>query len=318
MQAPAPGDAALAVAIVSFNTCDHLRDCLASVMPQARGPVVVADNGSMDGSVDMVRRDFPSVVVDVDRGNPGYGAGANRAIARCGGADVLLLNSDTRLGPEALTSLQRYLAAHPRAGVVGPRLLNPDATLQRSTFPFPSPFRPAWQHDPFARLVRHLPIARERYLATWSHARPRQVPYVMGAALAIRRAAFDAIGGFDESYFMYSEEVDLCYRLRRAGWETHYAPVADVFHVGRASTSQRRAEMLEQVGISALRFYERHYSGVRLAQARAVLRVSMALRLLRDRLRSRFTGDPARRRELADDIAVWQRAWRARPPGARS
>jgi GT2 family glycosyltransferase len=280
--------------------------------------VVVADNGSSDGSVEMMRRDFPSVIVDIDRSNPGYGAGANRGIARCGGADVLLLNSDTRVRPGTLASLQRYLAAHARAGVVGPRLLNPDTTLQRSTFPFPSPFRPALQHDLFAGLVRHLPIARERYLATWSHSRPRTVPYVMGAALVIRRAAFEAVGGFDESYFMYSEEVDLCYRMRAAGWETHYAPVADVFHVGRASTSQRRAEMLEQVGISSLRFYERHYSGLRLAQARAVLRLGMALRLLRDRLRSWWTADPARRRELADNIAVWQRACRPRGPGARS
>src|SRR5438309_2028782 len=136
------------VVIVSFNTRVQLEACLTTVIPQEVSRIVVADNGSTDGSVEMVRRAFPSVVLDVDRSNPGYGAGANRGVRRCGTDDVLLLNSDTRLAPGAAAALTAYLDAHPRVGVAGPRLVNEDGTLQRSAFRFPSPFRPPLQSDP--------------------------------------------------------------------------------------------------------------------------------------------------------------------------
>lgn len=299
-------DEPIAVVIVSFNTRAYLKACLTSVVPETRR-VIVADNGSTDGSIEMVARDFPAAVIDIDHRNPGYGAGANRGIRRTGGGDVLLLNSDTRVAPGALRALRDYLEAHPKVGVVGPRLRHADGTLQPSCFRFPSPLRPPLQRDPLARLMRHIPALRERYLPTWSHTTPRRVPYVMGAALAIRRRAFDAVGGFDESYFMYAEEVDLCWRLRAAGWDTHFAPVTDVVHVGRASTRQQRVRMLERSTLSSMHFYQRHYSGLRLAQARLTMRAGLGLRLVRDRIRIALSDDPSRRRELRDDIGVWRR-----------
>jgi GT2 family glycosyltransferase len=155
--------------------------------------------------------------------------------------------------------------------------------------------------------VRRLPGASERYLPTWSHTRARTVPYVMGAALLIRRAAFDAVGGFDESFFMYAEEIDLCWRMRRAGWETHFAPVTDVVHEGRASTRRHPAEMLEQSAVSSMRFYRRCYSGLRLGVGLGVFRVAMAARIARDGMRYLWIRDPGRRRELADNLGVWRR-----------
>jgi N-acetylglucosaminyl-diphospho-decaprenol L-rhamnosyltransferase len=301
-------NASLSIVIVNFNTRDHLRACLRTVETQSADAIVVVDNGSSDGSVDMVGRDFPDVIVHVDRANPGYGAAANRGMSRCPDADVLLLNSDTRLAPGAVRALRAYLDGHPTAGIVGPRLVYPDGRLQQSCFPFPSPLRPPCARDPFAGVVRHIPLVRERYLATWSHSRARVVPYVMGAAMAIRRAAFDAVGGFDPSFFMYAEETDLCYRLRKSGWETHFAPVTDVVHVGGASTRQRRAVMLEQLNISSMRFYRRHYSGIRLTQARLCICCGMALRLLRDSTRYVMAADVAQRRELAENVSVWRRA----------
>jgi GT2 family glycosyltransferase len=307
----APSQRGIAVVVVSFNTRDHLRACLESVMPQGARRVVVADNGSTDGSVTMVHDEFPGAELDIDEANPGYGAAANRGIRRCGHADVLLLNSDTRLARGSLDALRAYLDDHTRAGIVGPRLRNPDGSLQRSTFPFPAPFRPPLLNDPLARAIEHVPFVRERYLATWSHTRPRVVPYVVGAALAIRRAAFDAVGGFDESYFMYAEEVDLCWRMRAAGWETHFAPVTDVVHVGRASTMQQRPAMLERSVLSSVRFYQRHYSGGQLRRAVTVMRSALALRLLRDRARHALTSDVVRKGRLAEDIEVWRRTLRS-------
>jgi len=307
-------DRPASIVIVSFNTCDHLRRCLQTAVSQHASGVVVADNGSTDGSVEMVEREFQEVELSVDHSNPGYGAGANRGVRLCGDADVLVLNSDTRLAPGALDALHAYLKGHPSAGVVGPRLVNTDGTLQPSAFRFPSPLRPPVQRDPLAALVRCIPGASEHYLPTWSHTRPRSVPYVMGAALLIRRAAFDAVGGFDESFFMYAEEIDLCWRMRVAGWETHFAPVTSVVHVGRASTCQRAAEMLEQSALSSMRFYRRRYSGFRRGIGLLVLRAVMALRIGRDVVRYALVRDGNRRRELADNVRVWQRVLTGRSP----
>jgi GT2 family glycosyltransferase len=119
----------LAVVIVNFNTREALCACIASALAEGATAIVVADNGSDDGSVDAVRQRFPSVIVDVDASNPGYGAAANRAIRRCAETNVLLLNSDTRLRAGALAGLSQYLVDHPGAGIVGPKLLNSDGTL---------------------------------------------------------------------------------------------------------------------------------------------------------------------------------------------
>jgi len=298
----------LAVVIVSFNALEHLRACLQSAELNCPARIVVADNGSSDGSAEMVRREFPSVIVDVDPSNPGYGAGGNRGIRHCGSADVLLLNSDTRLRPGALGALERYLNEHPRAGIVGPRLLSPEGLLERSCFRFPSPLRPPLREDPVDRVLMHIPWLGERCLAGWSHDGPRIVPWVTGAALIIRRRTFDAVGGFDESFFMYGEEIDLCYRARQCGWETHFAPVADVIHVGAVSTRQRRAVMLAQGWTSAMQFYRRHYSGIGLATAWSVMAAAMVLRIVRDTVRLALAVNERRRRHLAENMAAWRLA----------
>jgi len=293
--------------IVSFNTRHHLCSCIASALREGASVIVVADNGSDDGSVETIRRLFPSVVVDLDASNPGYGAAANRAIRRCAG-DVLLLNGDTCLRPGALEALSQYLADHPGAGIVGPRLLSPDGTLQRSCFSFPTPLRPPLQTDPIAWLTGRIPGLRERSLASWSHDCARVVPWVTGAALAIRRQAFDDLGGFDESFVLYAEEIDLCYRARQRGWETHFVPAAEIEHVGGSSTRQRRAAMLAQGCRSAMHFYRRHYAGHALAGAACTMAGAMAGRVVRDCLRRAMTTDPVRRAQLTEDLAVWRSA----------
>lgn len=305
----------LSVVIVNFNTRAHLQHCLASVVAQAER-VVVQDNGSTDGSVEMVRRAFPSVVLRVDDANPGYGAAANRGIRACGGTDVLLLNSDTVAAPDAVARLGRYLAEHPRAAIVGPRILNPNGTLQRSCYRFPSPLRPPFERDPLDAAIRRVPFLRERSVGSWSHTRARIVPCVLGAAMAIRRDAFDAVDGFDESYFMFAEEADLAFRMRAAGWETHFAPVTDVVHVGGASTRPYRAAMLEQSCASTLHFYRRHYSGIRLMQGLVAMRCGMAVRWLRDGIRYVAATSPSRRSELRENLRIWRHAVFAGPRSA--
>lgn len=297
----------VAVVITNYNTREHLRACLTSVFADHPSAVVVADNGSTDGSVEMVARDFPAAVLSVDPSNPGFGAAANRGIALTSTPHVLLLNSDTTIHRGALLALADYLARHPRAAIVGPRLANPDGSLQPSCRSFPTPLVTVIENSPARTLLRRLPMLREWYPETSSHKLARRVPWVNGAALAIRRRAFDAVHGFDESFFMYSEEIDLCYRLRRAGWETHFAPVTDVVHVGGASTRQYQSAMLAQLFLSSIEFYRRHHSGLRLAQAVLIIKLGMLGRLTRDGARWLATRDARRRDALRESLAAWRR-----------
>ncbi len=290
----------MAVAIVNYNTREHLRACLTTVVRNRPAEVVVVDNASSDGSADMVRAEFPEVRLIASGTNPGYGGGANRAIAACRAPYVLLLNSDTRLEDGALEVLSAYLDQHPEAAVVGPRLAYPDGTLQQSCFPFPTPLDTFLHLSHLGPLLARLFGLREIYLRTWSHRRARAVPWVLGAALALRREPFENVGGFDESFFMYSEEVALCYVLHKRGWQTHFAPVTTVTHVRGASTSNQHVEMEIRKTRSTWHFYRRHYPPRRIWQLKLVLAPALLLKIARDTLRPGF--DPRRR---AEQLRMW-------------
>jgi GT2 family glycosyltransferase len=297
----------LAIAIVNYNTVDDLRDCLATAREARADEIVLKDNGSTDGSVEMVEREFPEVRVLASRDNPGYGAASNQALAACRAPYVLLLNSDILLARDTLDVLADHLDAHPRAGLVGPRLHNSDGTLQRSAHGFPRPLtlRP---------IVRRIPRLRDRSLLTWPHRSPRVVQWVKGCALAIRRSAFDAVGGFDPRFFMYFEETDLCYRMIEAGWEIHFTPRTAIVHKGGTSTAQARAAMAVQFYASMRQFYRRHYPPADLRRLDAVLRVQSGFALLRDRARLMLARDPRATATLADDVVVWRRVLRGEWP----
>lgn len=299
-----PEPLAIAVAVVSFNTREVLERCLHSVMAARPAQVVVVDNGSTDGSGELVETTFPAARLIVNARNRGYGAAANQAFAACDAPAVLLLNSDTVLAPDALPALGRYLADHPRAGVVGPLLANADGSLQPSTHPLPSVADLVMGDTGLHRLVRRTPWLRERFLRTWSHENARRVPWVIGAALAIRRRAFEAVGGFDEDYFMYWEEVDLSRRLARAGFETHFAPVTTVLHLGAVSTGQRSAAMRREWLIGQRRYLRRHASRGHATAFLAVLRTFATARMVRDAVRVVLSRDAAERMRLRTTIAT--------------
>lgn len=305
----------MAAVIVSFNTRDHLSACLGSLAHTKLVETVVVDNGSTDGSIELVRDQYKWVRLEVASANDGYGAAANRGIACCTAPYVLLLNSDTELQPDAAHALTAYMTSHPRAGVVGPRILNADGSLQASCFPFPTPWSALLSETELGYLIRYVPGVRRRYLRTWSHDRPRVVPWVRGAALAIRRDAFAQLGGFDARFHMYFEEVDFCYRAHTLGWEVHFAPVTDVLHHGGVSTRHYRAAMLARYYESMLLFYRLHYSARRLARLQALLRAIALTRLGRDRLRMSLSRADATRRRLSENVALWRELVHRRWPG---
>ncbi len=291
------GAARMSIAIVNYNTRDELRACLETVCLDAPAEIIVVDNASRDTSVEMVQSQFSNARLIANRANVGYGAAANQALRACASEYVLLLNSDTRLARGACAALTAYMDTHPRAAIVGPRLLNADGSLQASCYPDPTPREIFLQESTLGRATRSL--------RTWEHDRARVVPWVLGAALAMRRAAFEAIGGFDESFFLYWEEADLCYRLRRAGWEIHFAPVTAVFHRGGASTRQQPAMTLPLFFLSAACFYRKHFSPRDFQQLRAVVACVIAARAARDALKLPFSrGAP--RALLQEKIAAYR------------
>ncbi len=297
----------MAVAVVNYNTRLALDLCLRSLdVRDDTTEVLVVDNGSSDGSVELVRSRHPAVKVHVEPSNPGYGAAANVAMALTSAPYLLLLNSDTILGPGTVRGLHDHLESHPRAAVVGPRILNPDGSLQPSCFPFPHPLLTVLGGTGLEALIRRVPGLRSRHLPTWSHDRVRSVPWVLGAALGIRRSAFDRIGGFREDFFMYMEETDLCYRARLAGWETHFTPAAQIVHTGGVSTDRMRTQMRLRYYRSLMRYHDLHGSRARARISYGVLRMGAAVKLLRDQLRLRGSLSASDRQRLEQDMEAWR------------
>jgi GT2 family glycosyltransferase len=293
------------VAIVNYNTRDLLHSCLVSLIAELPGRIIVIDNASSDGSAAMVQAEFPTVTLIANAHNPGYGTAVNQAFAGSAATYVLLLNSDVIVQPGALAILQRHLDRHPLAGVVGPRLVNLDGSLQPSCFHFQTPLYILLEQISLGRLLRFIPFLRDRYLPAWCYDRPRVVPWMLGAAMAIRTTAFDTVGGFDEAFFMYSEEVDFCYRLRAAGWETHFTPAATIVHIGGASTVQRRVDMAVHAFKSTLAFYRRHYSRWQLAQTKLIFTVATLAKMMRDLVILRWAHEDQRRAGLTENIRIW-------------
>lgn len=296
----------VAVVVVSYNTREHLRACLASLAAESPADVVVVDNGSTDGSVEMVRREFPAVRVVEDPSNPGYGAASNQGVAACDTPYVLVINSDTLLRGGTLEALREFMDRHPRAGIAGPRLVHADGSPHRSCYAFPSTTFLVLEHSPLRRVAGWIPAIRRHYFIRWSPPKPRAVPWVHGAVLMLRRSAFDAVGGFDPSFHMYYEEADLAYRLALAGWETYFAPVAQVTHVGGASTSRAPVAMKARNFRSLVQYGVTHMSQAATTRLAATLQALIVAKLAVELVRRRLVRDPGKRRELDASVALWR------------
>jgi len=294
----------IAIVIVNYNTREVLRRCLASIDEDEGIEIIVVDNASTDGSAEMVRSSFPAVTLRARSLNIGYGAAANEAIMLCQADAVLLLNSDVLLQSGSAQRLLEYLDCHPKAAIAGPRLLNGDGSLQPSCYPDPTPFNIFLEESSLGRLIHYLPGLRNLYLRTWHHDSARVVPWLLGAALAIRRDAFVTVKGFDERFFMYFEEVDLCRRLRAAGWQTEFAPVTSLVHYGGVSTKQRYAEMQRRLYTSLQLFYQQHYSKNQLRLLSLTMILIGCARLVRDLLGYLCQPTGEARRELLASIKV--------------
>jgi GT2 family glycosyltransferase len=276
--------------VVTWNALPWLERCLASVA-EAR-EVVVVDNGSTDGTVELVRERFPHARL-LERPNRGYGAGMNAGMEVASGRWFLILNADAWALEGALARLEAFGDAHSRAAVVAPRLRNPDGTLQRSARGFPTLWRLATEYLFLRKLAPRSRALNGFYSGDFAHDEPRAVDWAMGSCLLVRREAVDEVGGFDESFFMFSEETDWCWRFRAAGWQVWFCPDAEFVHVGGASHGGR---LYRENLRGHLRFLAKHRGPRYAERARRLLLASL-------RLRARlFRGE---RRRMYADAAQW-------------
>ncbi|RLC60970.1 MAG: glycosyltransferase family 2 protein [Chloroflexota bacterium] len=258
----------LSIVIVNWNVRDLLRRCLHSIpnlQSSPSGEVIVVDNASTDGSVEMVRAEFPGVHLIANADNRGFPAANNQGIAVAQGRYVLLLNPDTEVVGDALATMVAFADAHPDVGIVGPQLLNPDGSVQSSRRRFPTLatafFESTWLqgYAPRRLLERYYVLDRPDDAV-------QDVDWVTGAAVMARREAIEQVGLLDEGFFMYSEELDWCRRFREAGWRVVYLPAAQiVHHVGKSSEQVVAARHIH-FQTSKVRYF-RKYHGSPAAEA---------------------------------------------------
>jgi len=278
-----------ACVVVTYNALPWIEQCLESV---AEVDTVVVDNGSGDGTVDVVRERFPAVRV-IESENRGLSAGWNTGIRATASEHVLLLNADAWLLDGALSALVAAADRHPRAAAIGPRLENTDGTLQRSVRGYPTAWRLATEYLYLRKLAPRSRALNAFYGAGFDHAREREVEWLMGACLLVRRAVFDEVGPFDERYFLFSEEVDWMRRAADRGWSVVFTPDARCVHVGGAAHGGRHFR--ENVG-GHLRYLSLHGRPGEAERARRLLRASL---LVRGRL---YRGERGR---LYREAAAW-------------
>jgi N-acetylglucosaminyl-diphospho-decaprenol L-rhamnosyltransferase len=259
----------VSVVVVTYNALPWLEQCLDSVLGR---DVVVVDNGSTDESVAFARGRGVRVI---EQENKGMGGGNNAGMRATDGRYYFLLNSDAWVKADGLDRLVEFADAHPEAAVVGPKLLNPEGTLQRSARGEPTLWRLATEYLFIRKLAPHSRRLNPLYRGDFAHDRTEEVDWLYGPALLVRREAADVVGLFDEDFFMFSEEVDWMTRFRRAGWSIVFFPGAEVVHVGGASHG---GNLYVENLRGHLRFIAKHRGAKEAERVRRLLLWSLRLR----------------------------------------
>ena len=276
----------LSVVILSWNVRDLLRECLKSVSSDQWSAVsdgrlitdhrpltieiIVVDNASDDGSVEMTRAEFPDARLIANAVNRGYTGGNNDGIAAATGRYVLILNPDTQVLGDALAGMIAHADAHPDVGVIGPQLVNPDGSVQSSRRRFPT-LMTALFESTWLQSIAPRRVLRRYYVLDRADDETQEVDWVTGACFLVRREVIQQVGGLDEGFFMYSEELDWCRRIRQAGWKVVYLPTVQVVHYVGKSSDQIVAQRHIYFQTSKVRYFRKHHGKLIAGVLRAAL-----------------------------------------------
>lgn len=275
----------ISIVIVSRDTRELLRACLRSIAEHTGGltiETIVVDSDSSDGTVAMMRAAFPDVTVIEAGANVGFARGNNLGIKRARGNAVLLLNPDTEVTPGALPTLFAALFAEPNIGVVGPRLRYPDESVQSSRRRFPTLMTATIESTLMQEWWPDHPELTRYYMDDVPDDAPHDADWLVGACLLVRRTIFAAVGLLDERLFLYSEEPEWCWRVRRAGWRVRYIPAAEVRHHEGTSTGQNIAVRQRAFAVSKAHLMRKLYGPTAGRLTRAILVTDQSVRLARE------------------------------------
>ena len=253
----------LSTIIVHYKSRDPLLACLEALGPVAAGSgceTVVVDNASHDGIREDLEARFPAVRLIQNEENVGYARAVNQGLRATTGEFVLVMNPDCEPHAGAVRTMLDFLRANPRAAIAGPKILNPDGSLEYSARSFPDHF--TFLFNRYSLLTRLFPKNRwsRRYLLSdWDHASPREVDWLSGACLMVRRRAVDAVGPMDEAFFMFNEDVDWCRRMKLAGWSNAYVPDAVVVHHIGASKRRTSSRVILERHRGMIHYFHKHH-----------------------------------------------------------
>ena len=289
----------LSIVIVSWNVRALLRRCLQSVLAEAKpGPgdavfqigdwhveILVVDNASADGSAEMVRTQFLDVHLIANSDNQGFTAGNNQGLSRARGRYLLLLNPDTEVVDDALAVMLRYAEANAEIGALGAKLLNPDGSIQSSRRRFPTFSTALVESTVVQEWCKENRILRRYYMTDTDDDEIQQVDWVVGACLLVRRQAYEQVGGLDEGFFMYSEELDWCRRIKVAGWRIVYLPTAAVIHHEGKSSEQVVPARHIYFQSSKVRYFRKHHGAFQAGALRWFLLLTYVYQMGREGLK---------------------------------
>ncbi|HKJ34531.1 MAG TPA: glycosyltransferase family 2 protein [Balneolales bacterium] len=275
----------LSVCIVNWNTKSLLKQCLKSIYSRTQGikfEIIIVDNASWDGSVEMLKKEFPHCKVIESNINMGFSKGNNLAIKHARGRYVLFLNPDTELRTNALSGMVKFLENNQPYGAVGCKLLNKDLSIQLTCArSFPTPFREFCFLSFLDRIFLRSKIFESTEMRYWDHQKSKEVDCLSGACVMTRRKVLEQIGGFDESFFMYGEDIEFCYRIRNNGMNIFYLAEEEIIHYSGASSSQIKDSSFSAVmqRESNYKFIKNNYGTDRAVEFRILVLIGSVIRI---------------------------------------